>query len=184
MRAAKAVCGRARAERAAWPELPQDAPLAQSAADTGWSLGGSLKHRIHSVIKPLPEEYQNRWSIEAYYRQTEQVRIRTRSRLFQLRLFLFYFSAIVANMWVQANCIIPGGRKSSLATKLDILLEDFAHVLGLYSPEYDRSRRHLSTVPKMARVRLERLKRRGADWGEGPRPYMIKSANRSRPGPS
>ena len=147
-------------------------------------MGGSLKHRTHSVIKPLPEEYQNRWSIEAYYRQTEQVRTRTRSRLFQLRLFLFYFSAIVANMWVQANCIIPGGRKSSLATKLDILLEDFAHVLGLYSPEYDRSRRHLSTVPKMARVRLERLKRRGADWGEGPRPYMIKSANRSRPDPS
>ena len=90
------------------------------------------KHRIHCTVKSLPEVYKDRWGIETGYRQIEQVRARTRSCSFPLRLFLFYFSAISANMWVQANCIIPGGRKNGLATKMGMVLEDFTRVLSFY----------------------------------------------------
>ena len=91
------------------------------------------RHRIHCTVKSLPEEYRDRWSIETGYRQIEQVRAKTRSRSFSLRLFLFYFSAIFANMRVQASCIIPGGGKNGLATKTGMVLEDFTRVLSLYT---------------------------------------------------
>ena len=51
----------------------------------------------------LPTEYKKRWGIETGYRCAKQVRPKTCSRNPSYRLFLFYFTMILYNVWTIVN---------------------------------------------------------------------------------
>ena len=60
----------------------------------------NLSHeRAIKEIEMLPKAYRRRWGIETGYRQLEQFRPRTSSRNHLFRIFLFFISIFMRNMW-------------------------------------------------------------------------------------
>ena len=57
---------------------------------------------IKRTIKDIPEEYKKRWRIENNFKSVEQIRARTGSRNHAIRVFMFFLSMIVCNLWYTA----------------------------------------------------------------------------------
>ena len=57
---------------------------------------------IKRTIKDIPEEYKKRWRIENNFKSVEQMRARTGSRNHSIRVFMFFFSMTVCNLWYTA----------------------------------------------------------------------------------
>ena len=54
------------------------------------------------TIKDIPEEYKKRWRIENNFKSVEQMRARTCSRNHAIRVFMFFLSITVCNLWYTA----------------------------------------------------------------------------------
>ena len=54
------------------------------------------------TIKDIPEEYKKRWRIENNFKSVEQMRARTCSRNHSIRVFMFFLSMTVCNLWYTA----------------------------------------------------------------------------------
>ena len=57
---------------------------------------------IKRTIKDIPEEYKKRWRIENNFKSVEQMRARTCSRNHSIRVFMFFLSMTVCNLWYTA----------------------------------------------------------------------------------
>ena len=57
---------------------------------------------IKRTIKDIPEEYKKRWRIENNFKSVEQMRARTGSRNHSIRVFMFFLSMTVCNLWYTA----------------------------------------------------------------------------------
>ena len=57
---------------------------------------------IKRTMKDVPEEYKKRWRIENNFKSVEQIRARTGSRNHSIRVFMFFLSMIVCNLWYTA----------------------------------------------------------------------------------
>lgn len=57
---------------------------------------------IKRTMKDVPEEYKKRWRIENNFKSVEQMRARTCSRNHASRIFMFFFSIAVCNLWYTA----------------------------------------------------------------------------------
>ena len=57
---------------------------------------------IKRTIKDIPEEYKKRWRIENNFKSVEQMRARTGSRNHSIRVFMFFLSMTVCNLWYMA----------------------------------------------------------------------------------
>ena len=57
---------------------------------------------IKRTMKDVPEEYKKRWRIENNFKSVEQMRARTCSRNHAIRVFMFFLSMIVCNLWYTA----------------------------------------------------------------------------------
>ena len=57
---------------------------------------------IKRTIKDIPEEYKKRWRIENNFKSVEQMRASTGSRNHSIRVFMFFLSMIVCNLWYTA----------------------------------------------------------------------------------
>ena len=57
---------------------------------------------IKRTMKDVPEEYKKRWRIENNFKSVEQMRARTGSRNHAIRVFMFFLSMIVCNLWYAA----------------------------------------------------------------------------------
>ena len=57
---------------------------------------------IKRTMKDVPEEYKKRWCIENNFKSVEQMRARTGSRNHAIRVFMFFLSMIVCNLWYTA----------------------------------------------------------------------------------
>ena len=57
---------------------------------------------IKRTMKDVPEEYKKRWRIENNFKSVEQIRARTDSRNHAIRVFMFFLSMIVCNLWYTA----------------------------------------------------------------------------------
>ena len=57
---------------------------------------------IKRTIKDIPEEYKKRWRIENNFKLVEQNRARTGSRNHSIRVFMFFLSMTVCNLWYAA----------------------------------------------------------------------------------
>ena len=55
------------------------------------------------AIKEIPAAYKKRWAIETGYRVVEKIRARTKSNCTQARIFLFFFTMTVNNVWALQN---------------------------------------------------------------------------------
>ena len=55
------------------------------------------------AIKGIPAAYKRRWAIETGYRCVEGIRARTKSNCVQARVFLFFFTMTVNNVWAMQN---------------------------------------------------------------------------------
>ena len=54
---------------------------------------------IKRTMKDVPGEYKKRWRIENNFKSVEQIRARTGSRNHAIRVFMFFLSMIVCNLW-------------------------------------------------------------------------------------
>ena len=57
---------------------------------------------IKRTIKDIPEEYKKRWRIENNFKSVEQNRASTGSRNHSIRVFMFFLSVTVCNLWCMA----------------------------------------------------------------------------------
>ena len=57
---------------------------------------------IKRTMKDVPEEYKKRWRIENNFKSVEQNRARTGSRNHSIRIFMFFLSMTVCNLWYTA----------------------------------------------------------------------------------
>ena len=57
---------------------------------------------IKRTMKDVPEEYKKRWRIENNFKSVEQIRARTCSRNHAIRVFMFFLSMFVCNLWCMA----------------------------------------------------------------------------------
>ena len=57
---------------------------------------------IKRTMKDVTEEYKKRWRIENNFKSVEQIRARTCSRNHAIRVFMFFLSMIVCNLWYTA----------------------------------------------------------------------------------
>ena len=57
---------------------------------------------IKRTIKDVPEEYKKRWRIKNNFKSVEQIRARTCSRNRSIRVFMFFLSMTVCNLWYTA----------------------------------------------------------------------------------
>ena len=57
---------------------------------------------IKRTIKDVPEEYKKHWRIENNFKSVEQTRARTGSRNHAIRVFMFFLSMTVCNLWYTA----------------------------------------------------------------------------------
>ena len=57
---------------------------------------------IKRTMKDVPEEYKKRWRIENNFKPVEQMRARTCSRNHAIRVFMFFLSMTVCNLWYTA----------------------------------------------------------------------------------
>ena len=57
---------------------------------------------IRRTMKDVPEEYKKRWRIENNFKLVEQIRARTDSRNHAIRVFMFFLSMTVCNLWCTA----------------------------------------------------------------------------------
>ena len=57
---------------------------------------------IKRTIKDIPEEYKKRWRIENNFKSVEQMCARTCSRNHAIRIFMFFLSMTVCNLWYAA----------------------------------------------------------------------------------
>ena len=60
------------------------------------------RQHIKRTIKDIPEEYKKRWRIENNFKSVEQMRAHTCSRNHAIRVFMFFLSMIVCNLWCMA----------------------------------------------------------------------------------
>ena len=54
---------------------------------------------IKRTMKDVPEEYKKRWRIENNFKSVEQMCARACSRNHAIRIFMFFLSMIVCNLW-------------------------------------------------------------------------------------
>ena len=57
---------------------------------------------IKLTMKDIPEEYKKRWRIGNSFKSVEQIRARTGSRNHSIRVFMFFLSMTVCNLWYTA----------------------------------------------------------------------------------
>ena len=57
---------------------------------------------IKRTMKDVPEDYKKRWRIENNFKSVEQMRARTGSRNHSIRVFMFFLSMTVCNLWYTA----------------------------------------------------------------------------------
>ena len=57
---------------------------------------------IKLTMKDVPEEYKKRWRIENNFKSVEQMRACTCSRNHAIRVFMFFLSMIMCNLWYTA----------------------------------------------------------------------------------
>ena len=57
------------------------------------------------LLTYVPKKYRARWGIETGYRSVESIRAKTQSPSTSARLFLFYFTVVVANMWLYCKAM-------------------------------------------------------------------------------
>lgn len=74
------------------------------------------------IIADIPEEYRRRWAIETGYRNIGNMRAKTRSMAPGVRMFLFMFSATMANFWAISNWIVSPTKTGAIAPAITISL--------------------------------------------------------------
>ena len=57
------------------------------------------------LLKYIPKKYRARWGIETGYGSMESIRARTKSPSTSARLFLFYFTVVVVNLWLYCKAV-------------------------------------------------------------------------------
>ena len=62
----------------------------------------SMRKARHAIDR-IPSDYKKRWAIETGYRTINKSRARTKSNSLSARLFLFYFTLTVQNVWAIVN---------------------------------------------------------------------------------
>ena len=86
---------------------------------------------IKRTIKDIPEEYKKRWRIENNFKSVEQMRARTGSRNHSIRVFMFFLSMTVCNLWYTAvrkmNNMMETGRRRRV--KINITADVFLALL-------------------------------------------------------
>ena len=55
------------------------------------------------AVKAIPAAYKKRWAIETGYRVVEKIRARTKSNCTQARIFMFFFTMTINNVWAMEN---------------------------------------------------------------------------------
>ena len=83
------------------------------------------------TIKDIPEEYKKRWRIENNFKSVEQNRACTGSRNHSIRVFMFFLSMTVCNLWYTAvrkmNDMMETGRRRHV--KINITADVFLALL-------------------------------------------------------
>ena len=86
---------------------------------------------IKRTIKDIPEKYKKRWRIENNFKSVEQIRARTCSRNHSIRVFMFFLSMTVCNLWYTAvrnmNDMMETGRRRHV--KINITADVFLALL-------------------------------------------------------
>ena len=86
---------------------------------------------IKRTIKDIPEKYKKRWRIENNFKSVEQMRARTCSRNHAIRVFMFFLSMTVCNLWYTAvrnmNDMMETGRRRRV--KINITANVFLALL-------------------------------------------------------
>ena len=86
---------------------------------------------IKRTIKDIPEEYKKRWCIENNFKSVEQMRAHTCSRNHSIRVFMFFLSMTVCNLWYTAvrkmNDMMETGRRRRV--KINITADVFLALL-------------------------------------------------------
>ena len=86
---------------------------------------------IKRTIKDIPEKYKKRWRIENNFKSVEQIRARTCSRNHAIRVFMFFLSMTVCNLWYTAvrnmNDMMETGRRQHV--KINITADVFLALL-------------------------------------------------------
>ena len=86
---------------------------------------------IKRTIKDIPEKYKKRWRIENNFKSVEQIRARTCSRNHAIRVFMFFLSMTVCNLWYTAvrnmNDMMETGRRRHV--KINITADVFLALL-------------------------------------------------------
>ena len=85
---------------------------------------------IKRTIKDIPEEYKKRWRIENNFKSVEQMRAHTCNRNHAIRVFMFFLSLVVCNLWhttvrkMNKTIAIKIGRhaKKNVATNVFLVL--------------------------------------------------------------
>ena len=72
------------------------------------------------IIADIPEEYRKRWAIETGYRSIGNMRAKTRSMTPGVRMFLFMFSAMMANFWAISNWIVSPTKTGAISPAITI----------------------------------------------------------------
>ena len=86
---------------------------------------------IKRIMKDVPEEYKKRWRMENNFKSVEQMRARTGSRNHSIRVFMFFLSMTVCNLWYTAmrkmNNMMETGRRRRV--KINITADVFLALL-------------------------------------------------------
>jgi Transposase DDE domain len=82
------------------------------------------------LFPKIPEEYRRRWGIETGYRVQNQVKAKTTSTSFTVRLVYQMLSIILYNAWVLANVILAAILRTQLRTPI-IKLTQLKRVIRL-----------------------------------------------------
>ncbi len=73
--------------------------------------------------------YSKRWGIETSYRQKKELRARTTSKNYIVRLFYFLFSALLYNIWILIDAIISKSLLGKTIAKHLVTGKMFATIL-------------------------------------------------------
>ncbi len=77
--------------------------------------------------------YSKRWGIETGYRMKKELRARTTSKNYMIRLFYFLFSTLLYNIWILLDSIISKSLLGKIIVKHLVTEKMFATVLFTFA---------------------------------------------------
>ena len=105
---------------------------------------------VHKTNHDIPEEYKKRWRIENNFKSVEQMRARTGSRNHSIRVFMFFLSMTVCNLWYTAVNMMESKRRRRV--KINITAGVFWHCSLYWSKSICISKQGIGVLPAMCAI--------------------------------